>query len=160
MDIKEAKKRLIELEKDLAIAAIVEFSKFETENGDLKLYVTDRFRRLCRKGKVWKTNEMLSAIKNASYGYNLVSSRSRGGLDGIYLLDRGFSPENNMMKKIFGKFLDKPDPLVADISSTFETEASELLPVRLVSHHMRLLGVIAQQDEELCLVLVDYDDEK
>ncbi|VAW71507.1 hypothetical protein MNBD_GAMMA12-3821 [hydrothermal vent metagenome] len=89
-----------------------------------------------------------------------MSSRSRGGLDGVYLLDRDFKPANSMMKKLFDQFLDKPNSLLTHISKVFNVTYSELLPIRLVSHHMRLLGVMAHRNKKLCLVLVDYDNDK
>ncbi len=37
---------------------------------------------------------------------------------------------------------------------------SDLIPVRLVSHHLRLLGVLKHDEKSDTLVLVDYDDTK
>ncbi|NOU28879.1 MAG: hypothetical protein HOO96_13325, partial [Polyangiaceae bacterium] len=59
---------------------------------------------------------------------------------------------------VFDRFLDKPDPLVATIATTFGVAPGALSPVRLVSHHLRLLGVLAAQGNAAQLVLVDYDD--
>ena len=68
------------------------------------------------------------------------------------------SPE--MMQKLFDRFLDKPDSGAKALAAALSTPLSELLPVRLVSHHMRLLGALARGPEEDWLVLVDYDCSK
>jgi hypothetical protein len=124
------------------------------------LVVSDRLRRACRKGKVWKSNAMLTALKNAAYGLDRDHARSRGGADGVFMLDRDFRPANEMMRKIFDRFLDKPNPLVAQIAARYGAPLAALLPVRVVSHHMRLLGVCIESGDGKRLVLVDYDDTK
>ncbi len=160
MDLIEAKRRLVDIEGELPEHEIVEFAAFQTPYECLTVSVTDRLRRRCRKGGMWKSKGMLTALKNSAYGYNPDVVRSRGGADGIFLLDRGHRPANSMMKKMFDRFLDKPDLLATTISRQLDVEVSDLLPVRLVSHHMRLLGVMAYNKEESHLVLIDYDNEK
>ena len=64
-----------------------------------------------------------------------------------------------MMKKIFN-FLDKPDPLVAKIGKHFDSSVENWIPVRLVSHNLRLLGIILNTKKGAQLVLVDYDKDK
>lgn len=56
MSLSDVKRRLIAIEENMDQMSIAEFSTFETNNGDLTLYITDRLRRKCRKGKVWKSN--------------------------------------------------------------------------------------------------------
>lgn len=160
MDLAEAKQRLIESEPILANSELAEFATFETPHGALVVYVSARLRRACRKQKVWKSNAMLTAIKNCAYGYNPDAPRSRGGADGIFLVDRDHQPENAMMRKIYDKFLDKPDPLVDTVCRLWNVRASDLLAVRVVSHHLRLLGVLARGGGTTRLVLVDCDREK
>ncbi len=65
-----------------------------------------------------------------------------------------------MMRKVFDRFLDKPDPLVASITTAFGVSPDVLAPVRLVSHHLRLIGVLVTRGNAAQLVLVDYDDTK
>ncbi len=103
---------------------------------------------------------MLTALKNASYGFDASAPRSRGGSDGIFCLDRSFKPANAMMTKIYARFLDKPDPLVAQLQASFEAPADTWTSTRLVSHHMRLLGVLFSHQGGAVLVLVDCDREK
>lgn len=158
MELSALKKRLSDIEDDLDNEPMLELCRFETPGRTVVVWVTDRFRRSCRKGKVWKSNAMLTALKNAQYGLDRTRPRSRGGTDGVFLLDRGFRPPNEMMRKIFDRFLDKPDPFVAVLASRLATSAEDLVPVRVVSHHMRLLGVLVEQEDASQLVLVDYDD--
>ena len=64
------------------------------------------------------------------------------------------------MKKIFDQFIDKKDSGAEEISRELNLPLATLIPVRLVSHHMRLLGLLARGDAFDQLVLVDYDDTK
>ncbi len=152
------KKRLTEIERDLDLDPVVELCRFETPRGHVVVSITDRLERSCRKGKVWKSHAMLTAIKNAQYGLDPTRLRSRGGADGVFLVDRSFRPANEMMRKLFDRFLDKPDPLVAVLASRLATRPEDLIPVRVVSHHLRLLGLLIEQEKAWHLVLVDYDD--
>ncbi len=158
MELSALKKRLTDIEAKLDSDPVLELCRFETPLGKVVLSITERLRRSCRRGKVWKSNAMLTALKNAQYGLDRTRPRSRGGADGVFLLDRGFQPPNEMMRKLFDRFLDKPDPLVAVLASRFAIRAEELVPVRVVSHHMRLLGVLVEREDASQLVLVDYDD--
>lgn len=154
MDLGELKQRLEGLED----AEMAELVTFPTPFGAVTVWITARLRKACRKGKVWKSPGMLTALKNAAYGLDPTRQRSRGGADGIFLLDRAFRPENEMMRRVFDRFLDKPDPLVATIAKTFGVAPGALSPVRVVSHHLRLLGVLTRQPAAAQLVLVDYDE--
>ena len=100
---------------------------------------------------------MLAALTNASYGFDPASPRSRGGADGLFLVDRTFKPPNSMMAKLFVQFIDKPDPLVPALVRQFGAPLEEWIPVRLVSHHLRLLGVLVRAQDRCCLILVDHD---
>ncbi|MBN1428058.1 MAG: hypothetical protein JXB07_06705 [Anaerolineae bacterium] len=158
MDLAELRERLSEIEEDLTEEVFVVLDVFERNGRPLALAITDRCRRKCKKGRVWKSNEMLTALKNAQYGFVEERARSTGGIDGIFLLDREFRPANEMMHKIFDGFLDKQRSGAAEIAAELGVTLVQLLPVRLVSHHLRLLGVLARKSEADWLVLVDYDD--
>jgi hypothetical protein len=160
MDLAEAKALLSSIETTLADVPMVALSTFDTPHGQLELYITERLRRQNRKGKVWKSHGMLATLKNAAYGFDAASSKSRGGADGIFKLNRDFRPPNLMIKKLFDRFLDKPDPLVAELEDALNTAQRDWTPIRLVSHHMRLLGVLTRNDTATRIVLVDYDDDK
>jgi hypothetical protein len=103
---------------------------------------------------------MLAALKNAAYGFDERQARSVGGRDGIFLLDRTFRPANEMMRKLFDRFLDNPGSGAEELAGALGTPLAELLPVRLVSHHLRLLGVLARREDADWLVLVDCDRSK
>lgn len=157
MDLAEAKARLLAIEPELSTSPLVELHAFEREGRTLHLGVTERLRKAARKEGVWRSREMLVTLKNAAYGFDEQKARSAGGRDGIFLLDRGFRPPNPMMHKLFDRFLDKPGSGVEEIAAALGVPVAELLPVRLVSHHLRLLGVLARTGKGDWLVLVDCD---
>jgi hypothetical protein len=157
MDLDEAKARLKTIEPTLAGAPFVEFHAFERGGRTLHVALTEHLRKACRKEGVWRSREMFSSLKNAAYGFQEDQARSSGGRDGVFLLDRTFRPANEMMRKLFDRFLDKPDSGAEEIAAALDTPLAELLPVRLVSHHLRLLGVLARGESEDWLVLVDCD---
>jgi len=132
----------------------------ETDANDvsLTLAVTARLRRKCKKARVWKSHRMLSVLENAKYGFSLDRARSRGGSDGLFLLDRDFTPPNTMMRKIFDQFMDKPGSAFAQLARAIPHETA--FGVRLVGHHLRLLGVLFRAPSGDTLVLVDVDANK
>jgi len=152
-------KTLIEsVESRLAKEPFVVAHTFVRDSHPLHVALTDRLRRRAKKGRVWKTPEFLTALKNAEYGFDSSRARSRGGADGVFLLDRSFSPRNEMMRKIFDRYLDKGGSGVDAVAKALETNGSDFVAVRLVSHHLRLLGVLHRTATDDWLVLVDYDD--
>ena len=102
---------------------------------------------------------MLGTLKNAAYGFDESRARSVSGRDGIYIVDRDFDPPNEMMRKLFDRYLDKPGSGAEEVAASLDVPVADLLPVRLVSHHLRLLGVLARKADADCLVLVDCDRE-
>jgi len=160
MDLAEAKLRIARAEAVLDGHPVANFAEFATPHGELRVLVTGRLRKRCKKERIWKSSAMCTALKNAEYGFDPKASRSRGGSDGIFTIDRSFRPVNSMMKKLFARFLDKPDPLVSEIESVLDVASTNWVPARLVSHHLRLLGVIVIKHGVSHLVLVDCDSEK
>ncbi len=154
------RQRLGQIEGQLAGQVFVHFHTFERDGRRLHVAITDRLRKKCRKEGVWKSKEMLITLKNASYGLDETMARSSGGRDGIFLLDRDHRPVNVMMKKVFDRFLDKPDSGAKGIADLLQTTVDQLLAARLVSHHLRLLGIIVRRADEDWLVLVDCDRTK
>ena len=65
MDLAVAKKKLQVIEVVLDQEPRAFFAEFDTPYGMLKVIVTERLRRKCRKGRVWKSAAMLTALKNA-----------------------------------------------------------------------------------------------
>lgn len=154
-------KQLIEAAESVLIGApIVSIHTFERNGRKLSLCITERFRLRCKKGRVWKSKAMLTAIKNAEYGFDPHHAHSPGGYDGIFVLTRDHKPRNEMMRKIFDRFLDMKESGAAVIADSLRCPLESLMPVRLVSHHLRLLGVLHRGQAIDTLVLVDYDDTK
>src|SRR5439155_13605810 len=126
------------IEGELAGKPWVVLHTFEREGTKLHLAVTGRLRKRCRKEGLWRSREMLATLKNAAYGFDERQARSVGGRDGIFLLDRTFRPANEMMRKLFGQFLDRDGGEAAVVAESLGVALEYLLPVRLVSHHLRL----------------------
>jgi hypothetical protein len=160
VNLEEAKNKIAEIEDDLAARPFLVFHTFERNGRWLYVCLTERLRKKAKKAHLWKSPHFLTAIKNAEYGFDERHARSGGGTDGIFLLDRTHTPANEMMRKIFDKFLDKPDSGVDEIASALRYEKEKFLAARLVSHHLRLLGVIARKKEADWLILIDFDDTK
>jgi len=157
MELAEVKQRLREVEPELAGRPWVVFHIFEREGRSLHLALTERLRKRARKEGVWRSRELLATLKNAAYGFDERQARSAGGRDGIFLMDRAFRPANEMMRKLFDRFLDKPDSGAEELATSLGVPLTALRPVRLVSHHLRLLGVLLGRDDGDWLVLVDCD---
>lgn len=157
MSIDDMKHSLLAIESSLAKAPYVEVRRFERDGRPLHLALTERLRKAARKEGAWLSKELCVTLKNAAYGFDEQRARSSGGRDGIFVMDRAFRPENVMMRKLFARFLDKPGGGVEELAAALGAPVGELLPVRLVSHHMRLLGVLARKSEADWLVLVDCD---
>lgn len=155
--IKQLKERLSQIEPELAQQPFVHLHTFSRDGQTLHVAVTERLRKKCRKAGVWKSREMLKTLKNASYGYDEQHAHSPGGYDGLFLLDRDYRPSNTMMKKLCDQFLDHSRGEAREIAQTLNAEVTDLKPVRLVSHHLRLLGVLHRAEDENWLVLVDCD---
>jgi hypothetical protein len=160
MNLSEAKMMLEAVESELSDKPFVIANTFERNGRKLHVGITDRLRRIAKRGRVWKSSAFLTALKNAEYGFDESHARSIGGSDGIFLIDRNFKPQNQMMRKMFDQFLDKDIDAVSTIARELKTEADKLRAVRLVSHHLRLLGLLYQADSEDWVILVDYDDTK
>lgn len=160
MNLSEAKLMLESVESELLNKPFVIAKTFERNNRILHLGITDRLRRLAKRGRVWKTNAFLTALKNAEYGFDESHARSPGGADGIFLIDRNFKPQNQMMRKIFDQFLDKNNEAISAIARELKAEVSNFRAVRLVSHHLRILGLLHQDSLGDWVILVDYDDTK
>ncbi len=64
------------------------------------------------------------------------------------------------MTKLFDRFLDATNREAAQIAKALETDIEHLQAARLVSHHLRLLGVLWQDRDADWLILIDYDDTK
>lgn len=120
-----------------------------------RVVLTPRFYRLARRARIWRAPALAITLKNAGYGFDPARARSLGGRDGVFLLDRGH--DNAMTRKIFDRFLDRPDSGAAEVAAFLSTTVAELQAIRLVSHHLRLLGVLHRAPATDRLVLLDFD---
>jgi len=64
---------------------------------------------------------------------------------------------HNTKKKLFGDFLDKSDGAAEEIAAELGADLETLSRVRLASHGLRFLGVLARGERDDHLVLVDLD---
>lgn len=160
MTLDEIKKMINDAENALPQQAFAVIHTFVRDGRGLRLAMTEQLRKACRRGRVWKSKEFLTAVKNAQYGFDDTHAHSPGGSDGIFLLTRDYRPKNEMIRKIFDRFLDRPDSGAQVIAEALHCSVTDLIPVRLVSHHLRLLGVLHRIGNEDTLLLVDYDDTK
>ena len=147
----------IEPELKQGSRSFVLLRQFERNGRMLELLLAPRLYRAARKARVWKARALLGTLRNASYGFDRDRSRSRGGSDGIYVLDRDHVPKNEMMRKIFDRFLDDPASGVEDVAAALGVRVEDLIAVRLVSHQLRLVGVLHRSEAVDRLVLVDVD---
>jgi len=160
MELREIRTRIDSIQGHLDKAPFVELVSFEHGEGVLKVALTDRFRRRAERAGIWGSDAMLHTLINAGRGFHDERPRSLGGDDGIFVLDRNFRPENVMMKRIFYEFLDRRPAELESILRALRCPYEQLQAVRLVSHHTRLLGVLARREGEDWLVLVDIDPTK
>jgi hypothetical protein len=160
MTLEEAKNAITAVEDELSDQPFVIAHTFTRDGRDIHVGVTGRLKRIAKKGRVWHSKHFLTAFKNASYGYDDSQAISAGGYDGIFRVTRDHRPANEMMRKLFGRFLDKADSGAQEIADAVEAPLDAFLPVRVVSHHLRLLGILHRGDAADTLVLVDYDDTK
>lgn len=158
--LKELHARVEEIEARFADSVFVHLVTFERNGRALHVALTEDLRRSALRGRVWNSRAFLTALQNASYGFDEGRPRSSGGSDGLFLVDRDFRPPNTMMRKLFDHYLDSPRSNARAVARELGVPLESLLPVRLVSHRMRLLGVLSKREDGDDLVVVDYDDGK
>lgn len=160
MMLDEAKTLIEKVEPELSEHPFVVVHSLVRNQRILHIALTERLRHRAKKGRVWKSPHFLSAFKNCVYGFDEAHARSQGGSDGIFLIDRNYRVKNEMIHKLYDQFLDKGGSGAEAIAKALKTDVHHLQAVRLVSHHMRLLGVLFRADDQDWLILVDYDDTK
>ena len=160
MNLEQLKTSSTAIEGKLTEHPFVVVHEFSRDGHPLRLALTARLRKACKRGRVWQSTAFLTAMRNAQYGFDENKAHSPGGADGIFLLTREHRPANEMMRKLFDRYLDRADSGAGEIAGVLGTPLASLIPVRLVSHHLRLLGLLHREDAQDTLVLVDYDDTK
>ncbi len=158
MDLKQLKQIVQNVEEYLPDRPFVIAHVFDRDGRQIHLGLTWRLHQKCRKQHLWNSKPFLTALKNAEYGFDEKLARSLGGRDGIFLVDRDFRPRNAMQYKLFDQYLDRPTSGVQSVADALHTTVDTLQAVRLVSHHMRLLGVLWRDTNTDWLILIDIDN--
>ena len=160
MNLEQLKASVAAVEDRLAQFPFVVVHDFARDGHPLRLALTGRLRKACKRGRVWQSTAFLAALRNAQYGFDENKAHSPGGSDGIFLLTLEHRPANEMTRKLFDRYLDRADSGADTIAEALGTPLASLIPVRLVRHHLRLLGLLHRENTQDTLVLVDYDDTK
>jgi len=156
MNPEELLLQIEEIEGELAEEPYGLLGVFDCDGRKLMLAITDRLRKRCIKGLVWKSRGFMATLKNVQYGF-VEKARSATDTAGIFLVDRTLKPADEVVHKLFEQYLDLPDSGAQAVAEALGATLDELRPVRLASHYMRLLGVLWQAPEGDWLILVDYD---
>lgn len=154
-DLKTLQDELTAAEARLTTDPYVALRPVARDGRPLQVVLTQRFHRLARRARLWRSTALLVTLKNAGYGFDPAHARSLGGRDGIFLIDR--SVDGPMTRKLYTKFLDRADSGAAELAAWLAAPLAQLQPVRLVSHHLRLLGVLHRGESTDRLALVDLD---
>jgi hypothetical protein len=126
MDLKEIKKVIESVEGKLPEHTFIIANSFERNDRVLNVALTNRLKKSCKRGRVWKSKAFLITFKNSEYGFNENRAKSQGGSDGVFLLTRDYQPKNEMMKKIFDRFLDKPNSEAESIANELNINMESL----------------------------------
>ncbi|MEZ4450792.1 MAG: hypothetical protein R3B09_15025 [Nannocystaceae bacterium] len=154
-DLDALQEQLRAAEADLAAGELVALRPIERDGRAIHVVLTPRFYKLAQRARLWRSSALPITLKNAGYGFDPARARSLGGRDGIFLLDRGH--DGPMTRKIYGGFLDRPERGADEVAAYLGATLEELQAVRLVSHHLRLLGVLRRRPGAEWLVIVDLD---
>ncbi len=154
-DLDAIRRALDEAEAHLETGDFAELPLTERDGRSTRVVLTRRFYRLALRARLWRAPALAVTLKNAGYGFDPARARSLGGRDGVFLLDRGH--DNAMTRKIFDRFLDRADSSADDVAEFLKTTRAALHAIRLVSHHLRLLGVLHRAATIDWIVIVDFD---
>lgn len=160
MEISEAKKKVDESEELLKTEIIAEIDRREVNDRTLVTFISNDLMKKCKKGKLWKSQQFYITLKNIKYGLEQNQMRSVSGRDGIFLVDRDYKPKNSMQTKIYDRFIDNESSAFESIVERLSLDKRMIKGVRVVSHHLRLLGILDRKINEDVIVLVDFDNEK
>jgi hypothetical protein len=154
-DLTTLREALEEAEGRLAGEAYVALRPVVRDGRTIHVVLTARFHKLARRARLWKSPAILTALRNAGYGFDPAHPRSLGGRDGVFLIDRGV--EGPMTRKLYAGFLDRPNSGAAQLASYLGASLEQLQAVRVVSHHLRLLGVMHRRPTADWIAIVDFD---
>ena len=148
MTLDEWKQKLAGLEGRIAGEPFVHLHTVQRGARPLQVALTERLRRRARREPCWMSVPFLTALKNVEYGFDETKARSLRSR-------RDLSPRPRLHTD---RYLDHPRSGVDDVAATLGAPREQLLAARVVSHHMRLLGVLWRGPSADWLVLVDFDD--
>ena len=154
-DVADLQAQLRAAEEPLAAGELVALRPTERDGRTTQVVLTPRFFKLAQRARIWRSSALPITLKNAGYGFDPARARSLGGRDGVFLLDR--SHDGPMSRKIYGRFLDRPESGAAEVAEYLESSLDQLQAIRVVSHHLRLLGVLHRGASVDRLVIVDLD---
>lgn len=127
----------------------------------LRVFLSRHLVRAIVKGRLQHSALLWKALLNLRYGYEPARGNSPGGRDGIFRVTRDFKPPNEMQRKLYDRYLDRPEG--RDELCRFVSNVDEAHGVRVVSHGLRLLGFVEVPSDgsaAMALVLVDVDVNK
>ena len=154
MDPTELEAALTAADAALSTDRVAPLATFDTPGGPLTVWVTDRLRNRCRRERKWRSHGLLQALGHAQHGFDPKVPRT--GLQGLFRVDREHGRESRMIEKLYAKFLDKPDDLVALLEQGLGCPRARWTGVRLVHEPLRLLGFFVPGEPNQ-VVLVDLD---
>ncbi len=127
----------------------------------LRVFLSRHFLRAVVKGRLQRSALLWKALLNVRYGYEPARGNSPGGRDGIFRVTSDFRPANEMQRKLYDGYLERPEG--REELRRFISNVDEAHGVRVVSHGLRLLGFVEVPRDgsaAMTLVLVDVDVNK
>lgn len=120
--------------------------------------LTRHFTDAVRKRRLEQGTPLWKALLNLRYGYDPKRANSAGGRDGIFDVSEKFKPKNEMVVKLYDRYLHT-DKGRTDLVQYLGTPLGEDQGVRVVSHGLRLLGFLKRQPnrKDFLLALTDFD---
>lgn len=154
-ELAHLREELEEVEARLVNEPYVALRPMVRDGRTMHVVITARFVRLARRARIWRSTAVAATLKNAGYGFDPTHARSLGGRDGIFLIDR--TVDGPMTRKLYDRFLERADSGAGALASYLGASLEQLQAVRLVSHHLRLLGVLHRRPTADWLAIVDFD---
>lgn len=124
--------------------------------GTLTVYLSEPFVKAVRKARLVSSATLWKTLRNLQYGYDPKLAMSPGGRDGIFAVSADFKTRNEMVRKLYDRFFDKPGGQA--LLAHYFPDPTAAQGVRVVSHGLRLLGFVAGDTSSgWKLVLIDLD---
>ena len=123
----------------------------------MSLYgIHHHFLRAIKKLRLESGPHLWKALQNLRYGYDPCKANSPGGKDGIFNVNPNYTPKNEMIRKLYDRFYFKSAG--REQLRRYFADIDSIQGVRVVSHHLRILGFIDNPSPgNFTLVLIDVD---